>query len=180
MKRSLKLLFHFPLALRLMKVVAGDTRIVVELLQHTRRCNRSKPHEVWIELTELQSGAFFPAPRSTSEIIAPFRPSGHPAVFQAEDCIETLSEKLQMVRDTEVRAAWDSGGGERHGIVVDGEKQRSTKGSSMRRMRGQLGSRAPAWQGILVPFRLASSHCRRLCCSSRRSSCPPWGSCSVS
>ena len=26
-----------------------------------------------------------------------------PAVFRAEDCIETLSEKLQMFRDTEVR-----------------------------------------------------------------------------
>ena len=26
-----------------------------------------------------------------------------PSVFRAEDCIETLSEKLQMFRDTEVR-----------------------------------------------------------------------------
>ena len=31
---------------RLVKVVAEDSKIVVELLQHVRRCNRSKPHEV--------------------------------------------------------------------------------------------------------------------------------------
>ena len=55
------------------------------------RCNRSKPHEATLKslLGVLSNVCRY------SELL--------PAVFRAGDCIETLSEKLQMFRDTEVR-----------------------------------------------------------------------------
>ena len=81
----------------------GDGRsVVVELLQHLRRCNRSKPHEATL--------------RSLLGILANMCRYAEllPAVFRADDCVETLSEKLQMFRDTEV-------GGEAGGAAMANE-----------------------------------------------------------
>ncbi|GAX74174.1 hypothetical protein CEUSTIGMA_g1623.t1 [Chlamydomonas eustigma] len=71
------------------KVVAEDSGIVKELLQHMRRCNRSKPHE---GVLKSLLGILNNMCRYTDLL---------PSVFRAGDCMDILSEKLQMFRDTE-------------------------------------------------------------------------------
>ena len=81
------------------RLVAGDAQLMSELLQHLRRCNRTKPHESTLLalLGVLANLCRYP------ELLG--------AVFKTVDCVEVLSEKLQMFRDTEVRATGVGSGG---------------------------------------------------------------------
>ncbi len=74
------------------KVVAMDPCILSELLQYLRRCNRSRPHESTLNslLGIMNNICRYP------DLL--------PEVFKAEDCMEILSEKLQMFRDMLVRS----------------------------------------------------------------------------
>lgn len=73
-----------------MQMVASDPAIVTELMNHLRRCNRSKPHAPALHalLAVLLNAARYAALL--------------PPLFQSHDCLEILTEKLQMFRDTEV------------------------------------------------------------------------------
>lgn len=73
------------------RVVASDPRILVELLRLLRRCNRSKPHEA---ATHTLLGVLGNVCRHQDLV---------ERVFRAEGCLDALTEKLQMFRDTGVR-----------------------------------------------------------------------------